>query len=389
MRAILIDLIPPRMRPEQSRERLRELEELVKTYGGIVVVKSYQRRSAPHPRTFIGTGKAAELAEEGKALGATLLLVNDRLKPGQIFHLSDALQPAKIEVWDRIDLILKIFAKHAATTEARLEIELASVRHMGPRIFGMGMELSRQAGGIGTIGIGETNTEIMKRHLREKERKILERLEQYQKVREGHRKNRRRNALSTVSLVGYTNAGKTSLLNALTGRREYVADKLFATLDTRVGELYVPTTGKSILISDTIGFIRQLPPELLHAFRSTLSEVMASDLLLHVVDISDPLAASKIRTVRQILDELGVGGKPCLYVFNKCDSWKKPKDFDGWLVRLAIEPGVASFVSASTGEGLDLLTERIGVELSRGKPDVKPDESADLELKDIDVQGSL
>lgn len=355
-KAILVDVIHPRMLSRHSEERLKELEELVNTYGGIVVVKSYQRRFAPHPRTFIGPGKAEDIAKEGAELGAKLLIVNDALKPQQIYNLGEVLQPAKMQVWDRLDLILKIFAKHARTTEARLEIELASVRHMGPRIFGMGMELSRQGGGIGTSGIGETNTEIMKRHLREHERKLRDRLEQYEKVREGHRKNRERNNLKTLSLVGYTNAGKTSLLNALTGRKEYVANKLFATLDTRVGELFLPARRERMLVSDTIGFVKQLPPELIHAFRSTLSEVTEASLLLHVIDVNDPVMFSKIRVVEQILRELGAHERPSVYVFNKRDQAESPH-MERISRRFAHLPH--AFVSAYTGEGLDGLVAQV------------------------------
>jgi len=321
-KAILIDLIQPRMRPEQSAERLVELEELVNTYGGLVVVKEYQRRFAPHPRTFIGPGKAEALRDEGRTLGVKIIVVNDKLKPKQVYELQEIFKTAKIEVWDRLDLILKIFAKHAQTTEARLEIELAGIRHMGPRIFGMGLELSRQGGGIGTSGIGETNIERMKRHLKERERKIIEKLKQCETVREGHRQDRRRRGLKTISVVGYTNAGKTSLLNTLTGRREFVANQLFATLDTRVGELYLPKQQEKVLLSDTIGFIKNLPPDLLHAFKSTLSEAVESDLLLHVIDISDPLMVSKIKTVEEVLRELGVEKTPKIYVFNKIDLVK-------------------------------------------------------------------
>jgi GTP-binding protein HflX len=355
-KAILVDLIHPRMLKRHSEERLRELEELVNTYGGIVVVKSYQRRFAPHPRTFIGPGKAENIAREGAGLGAELLIVNDVLKAPQIYNLEQMLRPSGIKVWDRIDLILKIFSKHAQTTEARLEIELASIRHMGPRIFGMGMELSRQAGGIGTVGIGETNTEIMRRHLRNQEQKIRQRLEQYEAVREGHRKHRRRNNFKTISLVGYTNAGKTSLLNALTGRREYVADKLFATLDTRVGQLFLPRLTQSVLLSDTIGFIKHLPPELIHAFRSTLSEVTEADLLLHVIDVNDVMLASKIHVVDQILQELEADMKPQIYVFNKAEVCPPSKVES--LARRHIDRSPV-FVSAAEGHGLPQLVSAI------------------------------
>ena len=319
-KAILIDLIDPRIRKEESMDRMMELEELVNTFGGIVVVKKFQRRVSPHPKTFIGTGKIEELTEDAKELGVDYLIINDILKPRQIFEISERMKEAEIQVWDRVDLILKIFAKHASTTEARLEIELASIRHMGPRIFGMGMELSRQGGGIGTSGIGETNTEIMRRHLKKKEINIKKKLERYQKVREGHRKSRKRKGLKTISLVGYTNAGKTTLLNTLTGRDEYVADKLFATLDTRVGSLWLPERKESVLMSDTIGFIKQLPPELLNAFSSTLSEAVEADVLLHVLDASDPHYLDHIQVVEDILARLGIGDRPKIFVCNKQDK---------------------------------------------------------------------
>jgi len=359
-KAITIDIIQPRMFAEDSLERLRELEELVNTYGGLVVVKEYQRRFSPHPRTFIGPGKAVELAEEGKKLGVKILVVNDKLKPKQVYELQEILRPAGIQVWDRLDLILKIFAKHAQTTEARLEIELAGIRHMGPRIFGMGLELSRQGGGIGTSGIGETNIERMKRHLKERERKIIEKIKQYENVRAGHRRDRHRRGLKTVSIVGYTNAGKTSLLNALTGRREYVANQLFATLDTRVGELYLPERQEKVLVSDTIGFIKNLPPDLLHAFKSTLSEAVESDLLLHVVDASDPLIKMKIEVVEEVLKELGVEKTPKIYVFNKIDLVTKAK-----LKTLAKEWSDLKpiFVSAEKNLGVKELVKIIGKNL--------------------------
>ena len=318
-KAILIDLIHPRMQSEHSLDRMEELEELVHTYGGIVIVKKWQKRFAPHPKTFIGTGKVIELGEEGKTLGASLLIINAQLKPRQTYELSEQLKKYKIQVWDRIDLILKIFAKHARTTEARLEIELASIRHMGPRIFGMGMELSRQAGGIGTIGIGETNIERMKRHLKEKERHIKDKLETYQKGRDLQRASRKRNNLKTIAVVGYTNAGKTTLLNSLTGRKEYAANELFATLDTRVGQLFLPKRAEVALVSDTIGFIKELPLELLNAFASTLSEAVDSDLLLHVADASDKHFFQQLDVVDDILKRLGVDQKPRILVLNKID----------------------------------------------------------------------
>ncbi len=357
IKAILIDLIQPRMTAAQSLERLEELEELVNTYGGIVVVKKYQRRFSPHPRTFIGPGKVEEIATEGPALGIRLVVINDRLKARQMYNVAERLQKAGIQVWDRVDLILKIFGKHAHTTEARLEIELASINHMGPRIYGMGMELSRQGGGIGTSGVGETNTEIMKRHLREREQTVKDKLKKYASGRDLQRRDRARRGLKTVAIVGYTNAGKTTLLNALTGRKEYAANELFATLDTRVGSLYLPTARKTALLSDTIGFIRDLPPDLIQAFTSTLSEAVSADLLLHVVDASDKNAAKQIAVVEDVLAKLGVLSTPRIVAFNKVDLVRGAA---AKKALAAIETALPTFrVSAATGAGTEELVAAI------------------------------
>src|SRR3989338_4953189 len=228
-KAILVDVIPPNLSKEEGLQRLDELESLVKTFGGIAVVKVIQKKSVPDYKTYIGSGKLKEILDENKTNKASLLIVNNLLKPMQNYNLNEICKKSGVEVWDRVDLILKIFDKHAKSVEAKLQIELAAIRHMGPRIYGMGLELGRQGGGIGTSGIGETNTEIMKRHLRERAREILDDIKQYSQVRKGHREARRRVGLKTVSIIGYTNAGKTSLLNALTKRKEYAADELFAT----------------------------------------------------------------------------------------------------------------------------------------------------------------
>ncbi len=355
-KAILVDLIHPRMNKAFAMDRMQELEELVNTYGGIVIVKQWQKRFRPHPKTYIGTGKVEELGHEGKENGVSLLIINDRLKPRQVYDVGEMLRPFGIQVWDRIDLILKIFAKHAKTAEAKLEIELASVRHMGPRIFGMGMELSRQGGGTGARGIGETNSERMKRHLKEKERRIKKKLKKFEGGRSLIRQGRRRKGLKTVSIVGYTNAGKTTLLNALTGRKEYVANELFATLDTRVGQLFLPGSNSTALVSDTIGFIKDLPPELLNAFASTLSEAVGADLLIQVVDASDRDYQKHMVVVDEILERLGLTETPCILAFSKIDAINKQsiKEIDELFKDT---PHV--FVSSQKRLGLDDLISEI------------------------------
>ena len=360
-KTILVDVIPQDVSKEESIQRLDELERLVKTYGGIAVVKVIQKKSMPDYRTYIGSGKLQEILEENKEHKATLLIINNLLKPSQVYNLGEICKIQNITVWDRVDLILKIFDKHAKSVEAKLQIELAAIRHMGPRIYGLGLELTRQAGGIGTRGIGETNLQIMKRHLRRREQKIREKLEHYDLVQANHRSQRRKKDLKTVSLVGYTNAGKSTLLNSLTKKGVYVADKLFATLETTVGKLYLPKSGKIALLSDTIGFIQDLPPDLIDAFKSTLSEIIDADVLLHVIDSSDPLYESKILVVEDILSELGVLTKHKIYIFNKIDL---AKNLDTKEISDHFHGFSPIFVSAETKEGLNNLIEKLESELS-------------------------
>lgn len=359
-RAILADVIHFSVPKTEALYRMGELEELTKTYGGIAVIQTIQRRAIPDYRTFLGKGKVEEILKHAKEWGATVLIVNAVLKPGQLFNLEETLRPVGVKVWDRIDLILHIFEKHATSAEAKLEIELARLRHMGPRIFNLGAQLGRQRGGTGTRGgSGEGNTEAMKRHLREQERRILDKLEQYESLRGEQRKNRARRGQQTVALVGYTNAGKTSLLAALTKRKEKGEDKLFATLDTRVGECFLPGRNETVLISDTIGFIEGLPPELIKAFTSTLSEAVNADVLLHVADASDPEIARKMAVVDEVLATLGANQAPRLLVLNKADILNIPKK----------QEAIAAFhphalVSAIKKEGIDKLKEEISQALS-------------------------
>ncbi|MFZ2681885.1 MAG: GTPase HflX [Patescibacteria group bacterium] len=329
LRAVLADVIHFATSKREAEDRMTELADLTNTYGGLVVVRAIQRKAKPDYGTFLGKGKVQELIDTWPEHKANVLVVNEILKPGQLYNLEEALRPVKMKVWDRIDLILQIFDKHATTAEAKLQIELARLRHMGPRIYNMGAELGRQRGGTGTRGgAGEGNTESMKRHLKEQERRILDKLKAYERQHTEQRKFRSRQKFKTVALVGYTNAGKTSLLNALTKRVEYAADKLFATLDTRIGELYLPEVQTSVLLSDTIGFIQGLPPELIQAFRSTLSEAVHADLILHVIDATDPHLELKLKVVEEILGELKLADRPRLRVFNKLDKLVTPPAHD-------------------------------------------------------------
>ncbi len=360
-RAILIDVIPPQMDEKIAKRRLDELELLTGTYGGMIIVKLIQKKGTPDYRTYIGTGKLEEIIELARKERAEVLIINNLLKPGQMFNVNEELRKAKLnmQAWDRVDLILKIFDRHAKTAEAKLQIKLAAIRHMGPRIYGMGMELMQQAGGTGTRGgQGETNTELMKRHLAQQEQKLKGELERMATSRAGQRARRDRIGLKTVSIVGYTNAGKSSLLNALTKKGAYVANALFATLDTRVGKMWVD--GRDILLSDTIGFIQDLPPELIDAFRSTLDETVDADLLLHVIDVSDKHVHEKIAEVEDVLKQIKADAIPKMYVFNKMDLVKRKPAKINKKEYAAFTP---MFVSAHTGAGLDELKQAISARL--------------------------
>lgn len=334
------------------------------------MLQTLQKRDEPDYTTYVGKGKLDEVLNLSVELRADVLIIGNILKPRQIFAIIQEVEKRKLklQVWDRVDLILKIFQLHAKTPEAKLQIQLASLKHMGPRIFGMGMELDRQGGGGGAAnkGIGETNTEIMKRHLREMERKTKEKIDHYRKVRVQNRLGRKRMNATTVGIVGYTNAGKSTLMNALTDKGVYEKDELFATLGTSVGRLKLPqsayidqegnfTSRPDILIYDTIGFIRDLPPELIDAFSSTLEESLSCDLLLQVVDASDVHIADRISVTDEILARIGAS-QPRWYVFNQTDKCtpaqiKKLKADYRHLKPL--------FVSARTGEGIEELKAKI------------------------------
>ncbi len=242
MRAILVNVAPKDASDAELFERSQELQSLVSTYGGIVVVEHIQRRATVDYRTYVGSGKLEEILDSAETHRADVIILGNVLKPAQTFYIGEIIEKRKlsIEIWDRVDLILKIFTAHAKTPEAKLQIELASIRHMGPRIFGMGIELSRQGGGSKLArGKGETNTEIMRRHLREREEDVRKRLKKYERTRSLHRQNRKRKGYPTFGIVGYTSAGKSTLMNTLTGKGVLSENKLFATLETSTGTAYL------------------------------------------------------------------------------------------------------------------------------------------------------
>ncbi len=358
IRVLPIHVINPRADKERSIYVGEELESLIATLGGKVVDRIIQKLDNPNNATYIGKGKVQEVIQKVREEKIDVAVLNTTAKPRQIYALKTALQIAnpKIEVWDRIDLILHIFDKHATTTEAKLQIELARMQYMGPRIYGMGYVLSRQGGGIGTSGIGETNTELMKRHWRNEIKRIHDQLEKLRITREQQLERRKRAGLKTVSLVGYTNAGKSSIFNLLTGKNTLVEDALFATLDSVVGKLYIPEIQQKILVTDTIGFIRNLPPRLVKAFTSTLMEAIHADILLHVIDVSDPEFELKIDVVNAILKDLGKGIDDSIYIFNKIDLAKKIEK-----ERIVEKYGQYSplFVSVKTGLGVSEIQQSI------------------------------
>lgn len=321
-RSIIIDVVSPNTNVAQAERNLVELKSLIKTYGSIDVGRIIQHRTKPDKDTFIGSGKLQELIEMVANKKIDIIILNDIVKPTQLFHITERLWKANpdIKVWDRIDLILHIFEKHAATTEARLQIEIARMHHMGPRIYGLGgTYFSRQGGGIGSKGVGETNIERMKRHWRTLIKKKQDELAKHLEHRKGQVDHRKELGVRHVALVGYTNAGKTALFNVLTGRNKISEDVLFATLSSTVGRLKGLGYESNLLVSDTIGFIQNLPPSLIQTFKSTLLDVIHADLILHVVDISDELRDRKIDVVQEIIHEIGAGGIRQILVFTKAD----------------------------------------------------------------------
>ncbi len=368
-RAILIDVVDPRLSPTAAKRRLEELESLTKTYGGIVVVCVMQKRSVPDYRTYIGAGKVDELIELAKTEQVDVLIINNLLKPKQLYEVEERFRKAKypIKAWDRVDLILKIFDLHAKTSEAKLQIKKAAIQHVGPRIFGLGLELMQQAGGTGTRGgQGETNTELMKRHLAKQLEHTNEELKRINASRALHRHDRQRRGLQTVSVVGYTNAGKSTLVNALTKKGAYVADALFATLDTHVGKLWLDRgdgsgLGDEILISDTIGFIQDLPPKLIEAFSSTLDETIHANVVIHVLDVSDKHHRAKKREVEAILKQLGVLDTPRLLVLHKADLLTERAKH----ARLKQYTKAGAIIASSkSGEGIEAVKAAIRKALS-------------------------
>ena len=349
------DIMKPRDR--STEESLDELEALLETAGGVCLGRVLQNRRAPEPRTFIGEGKVAELGEIAKANDCTLAVFDNELSPSQMRALTEDL---KLRVIDRSSLILDIFAGRAKTREGRLQVELAQYKYLLPRLTGMWKHLVSQTGTsapIGTRGPGETQLETDRRHIRRKISKLEEELVEVIRTRDTQRKQREKNNIPVVALVGYTNAGKSTLLNTLTGAGIQAENRLFDTLDTTTRRLKVSDTEEALL-SDTVGFIRKLPHHLVSAFKATLEELKYADLLIHVIDASSTQWQEQASVVDELILELGAGDTPRLEAYNKCDIYSAD-------VRLRGESIVE--ISAKTGQGIDLLLSRIGELLSTNK----------------------
>ena len=366
-RAVLVHL---QLSSEIDREEPREFEELALSAGADPVDWVMGSRDAPHPKTFVGSGKLEEILAAVREHEAEVVLFNHALSPSQERNLERALQ---CRVLDRTGLILDIFAQRARTHEGKLQVELAQLRHMSTRLVRGWTHLERQKGGIGLRGPGETQLETDRRLLRARIKAITARLEKVQRQRDQGRRARRRAEVPTLSLVGYTNAGKSTLFNRLTESRVYAADQLFATLDPTLRRLELGEAGP-VILADTVGFISHLPHKLVEAFKATLEETVSADLLLHVIDAATESREDNIAQVEEVLDEIGAREVPCLQIYNKLDLLEQPpridRDEDGNPVRV--------WVSAATGEGCDLLlqaiAERVGDDMVEESLELAPEQ---------------
>jgi GTPase len=353
----------------QAESSLRELALLAETAGSQVLDALVQRRSKPDPATYVGSGKAVELRDVVIAEGADTVICDGELAPGQLRQLEEIV---KVKVIDRTALILDIFAQHAASREGKAQVELAQLEYLLPRLRGWGGNLSRQVGGraaggvgIGGRGPGETKIELDRRRIRTRMAKLRRQIAAMGKSRETKRSLRRSRRVPAVAIAGYTNAGKSSLLNRITGAGVLVEDALFATLDPTVRRAGTPN-GRGFTIADTVGFVRHLPHQLVEAFRSTLEEVTDADLILHVVDGSDAAPESQIAAVREVLRELGAGQVPELVVINKADVADAMS-----LARLRRREPRSVVVSARTGAGIDGLLQAIEENLPRTDREIR------------------
>ena len=350
-RAILVG-VGPGMQPSD----LDELAALADSAGAEPVERIVQTRSDPDPATFVGRGKVDEIHRAVRAMRATAVIFDEELSPGQLRNLEERL---RTKVIDRTALILDIFALHARSREGKAQVELAQLNYLLPRLRGWGEAMSRLGGGIGTRGPGETKLQVDRQHIRRRISKLKDDLKDLARTRDVKRSGRIRSGIAQIAIAGYTNAGKSTLMNALTASDVLVADQLFATLDPTTRRLDLPG-GRAAVLSDTVGFVGKLPHQLVEAFRSTLEEVATASIVLHVADASSPVVLRQIEAVRTVLGEIGAGTIPEVVALNKVDLVD-----DEARDRLAERFPDAVAISARTGEGLDTLLERLAVAVPR------------------------
>lgn len=334
---------------DDTAESLDELEELIKTAGAETIAKVIQNRESVHPGTYIGKGKIEEVRLLAQELDATGVVCDDELSPAQLKNLEEALQ---IKVMDRTVTILDIFAQRASTREGKIQVELAQLKYRSSRLVGLRSSLSRLGGGIGTKGPGEKKLEMDRRLIRDRISQLNKELDDVVRTRETTRQQRSKNQTPVIAIVGYTNAGKSTLLNTLTSAGVLSEDKLFATLDPTTRNLKLES-GQQILLTDTVGFIRKLPHHLINAFRSTLEEAKYADMILHVVDSSNPEAYKHMHIVYETLENLGVKDKTIITAFNKVDKVEEQPILKDFKADRTVQ------ISAKTGKGLDELLDII------------------------------
>ncbi len=363
-KAVLVGIVTRENSAEEVEKELDELARLLDTAGGEEFARLVQNKETPDPRTVIGSGKVYELSELCKNNGVKLVVFDTELSPSQIRNLEDDIGDG-VSVIDRSMLILDIFALHATTGEGKLQVELAQLRYTAPRLIGKGTELSRLGGGIGTRGPGESKLESDRRHMKRRIVALEGELEELEKNRRTMRASRDRSQIPQIAIVGYTNAGKSTLLNTLTDAGILAENKLFATLDPTTRKLKLPC-GEIVLLTDTVGFIRKLPHHLVKAFKSTLDEAVYADVLMIVIDAHDDEAREQLDVTESLLAELGAAGKPTIYVYNKCDLGIS-SELPSYIADNKDPNRVVCTISAKSGEGVDALLEKVEQIIHQGK----------------------
>ena len=362
--AVLCGIVTRETNSESVEKGLDELSRLLDTAGGEEFARVVQSKETPDARTVLGSGKIKEIAELCKNNDIKLVIFDTELSPSQIRNIEDELGDG-ISVIDRSMLILDIFALHAMTGEGKLQVELAQLKYTAPRLVGKGAQMSRLGGGIGTRGPGESKLEVDRRHMKRRISALEAEIEELEKTRKTMRVSRDRSNIPQIAIVGYTNAGKSTLLNRLTDAGILAEDKLFATLDPTTRKLKLPSS-EYVLLTDTVGFIRKLPHHLIKAFKSTLDEAVYADILMIVVDASDDEAAEQLEVTEKLLSELGAGGKPTIYVYNKCD--RGVSEFLPSYISENEDPErMICAISAKRGDGIDGLLETLENVIHQGK----------------------